>query len=604
MELAAKGRILNCDVTRQDIINAKEIFGPELGCLKGKTVRTASNQVQAGGLVPIPATIMAHYRKVVLCVDVMKVNKMPFLVTISRALKFGTVAWLKNAKADTILSHITGVRNVYIKRGFLLEVVKVDGQFEPLRGTLAEMGVTLNKCSREGHVPVAERRIHTLKERCRCICNTLPSKKLPGMLVVQMVSTCNFWLNIFPPKDGVSRDINPRELITGVKIDYNKHIQAEFGEYVQVHEEHNNSMQTQTTGAITTKPTGNAQGGHWFYSLTTGRMLDRCRWTPLPTPADVIERLSALAKANSVGMTFTNMQNEEYIDDAECDSDVDSDNDSDYDSDDASSDGDNDDYEDFIAGVDNNHPAPPDPPDANVNENYNNDEDTDENYHNDDASEDDNDNTSVAENEDDPSSDENDHDDAGSVPTNDADEAVVVPLPLKKLTDWAGAMPPVIHSRTRQQAQATVESLLTVSLPDWLQTEPNPEEWSIQKQENAETWTVVKAKAVKKQRKHRETILDQLLKQREAENKKKLRNKTKNAKRKLRLKNQKEDCNVPGLMIDEILEAEYEQKHGHPSPIPFGFNGCVPPKTKKSLLLQIETVNDFRGIMRPIWQLM
>jgi hypothetical protein len=132
------------------------------------------------------------------------------------------------------------------------------------------MGVTLNICSWEEHVPVAERRIRTLKERCRCICNTLPFKKLPGMLIVQMVSTCKVWLNIFPPKDGISRNINPRELITGVKIDYNKHIQAEFGEYVQVHEEHDNTMHTRTTGAIATKLTGNAQGGHWFYSLATG----------------------------------------------------------------------------------------------------------------------------------------------------------------------------------------------------------------------------------------------------------------------------------------------------------------------------------------------
>jgi hypothetical protein len=165
----------------------------------------------------------------------MKVNKMPFLVTISRAIKFGTVAWLKNVEADNILKQITYVRNIYIKRGFLLEIVEVDGQFEPLHGALSEMGVTLNRCSREEYVPVAERRIRTLKERCRCICNTLPFNKLPGMLVlvVQMLSTYNFWLNIFPPKDSISRNINPRELITRVKIDYNKHIQVEFGEYVK-----------------------------------------------------------------------------------------------------------------------------------------------------------------------------------------------------------------------------------------------------------------------------------------------------------------------------------------------------------------------------------
>jgi hypothetical protein len=135
--------------------------------------------------------------------DVMKVNKMPFLVTISRAIKFGTVAWLKSEKTDTILKHIKDVHNIYIKRGFLLEIVEVDEQFEPLRSALSEMGVTLNIFSREEHVPVAERRIRTLKEQCQCICNTLPFKKLPGMLVVQMVSKCNFWLNIFTPKYGI-----------------------------------------------------------------------------------------------------------------------------------------------------------------------------------------------------------------------------------------------------------------------------------------------------------------------------------------------------------------------------------------------------------------
>jgi hypothetical protein len=75
------------------------------------------------------------------------------------------------------------------------------------------------------------------------------------MLIVQMVSTCNFWLNIFPAKDGISRNINPIELITGVKIDYNKHIQADFGEYVQVQEEHDNTMHARTTGEIASEPT-------------------------------------------------------------------------------------------------------------------------------------------------------------------------------------------------------------------------------------------------------------------------------------------------------------------------------------------------------------
>jgi hypothetical protein len=120
LELANKGRIINCNVTRQDILNVEHIFGPDTGSLKGKTIRNASYQVQYGNMVPIPEIIMAHYRKVLLCVEVMKVNKMPFIVTIIRAIKFGTVSWLNNANTYTILKQIADLRNIYIKRGFLL----------------------------------------------------------------------------------------------------------------------------------------------------------------------------------------------------------------------------------------------------------------------------------------------------------------------------------------------------------------------------------------------------------------------------------------------------------------------------------------------------
>jgi hypothetical protein len=500
MQLAGSGRIKNCDVTRQDIVNAEDIFGPDKGSLQGKTVRKASDQVRSGGLVPIPATIMDHYRRIVLCVDVMKVNKIPFLVSISRAIKFGTVAWLKNTKGPAILECIRNVRNIYVKRGFILEIIEVDGQFEPLRGDLAEMGITLNKCSREEHVPVAERRIRTLKERCRSISNTLPFPKFPTRLTIQMVSTCNFWLNIFPPKDGISRNINPRELITGIQIDYNKHIRAEFGEYVQVHEEHDNSMNPRTTGAIATKPTGNAQGGHWFYSLTTGRMLDRMRWTPLPMPADVIARIATLAKNNPVGVNFTNMRNEPYEDNADTDSDDDSDDDdSDYDSDDDDSAGDDDDYNDFIAGVDRQDNA-----------------NADENPHNNDDDEEDNQDPH-GDNQD-PHEEEDPPDDAADPPAAENDDSEdttpVVPATLKKLADYNGVLPPIIGSRTRQQAQNTGESLFATEEPEWITPS-------------------------KKQRRIQRELQKQALRSAEEEAKKKLKNKTKNEKRRMKIKDRK-----------------------------------------------------------------
>jgi hypothetical protein len=55
-------------------------------------------------------------------------------------------------------------------------------------------------------------------------------------------------------------------------------------------------------------------------------------------PNDIITRIETLAKANPVGMNFTNMRNKIYADSEYEDSDnSDSDNDSDYDSNDDSS---------------------------------------------------------------------------------------------------------------------------------------------------------------------------------------------------------------------------------------------------------------------------
>jgi hypothetical protein len=94
-------------------------------------------------------------------------------------------------------------------------------------------------------------------------------------------------------------------------------------------------------------------------------------------PNDAIARVTTLAKNSPVGLHFTNMRNEEYADDEDSDSDADSDDDSNYDSDDDSSDDDDDDYDNFIEGVNRHNVNPPDPPDANVDEN-NNDEDEDD----------------------------------------------------------------------------------------------------------------------------------------------------------------------------------------------------------------------------------
>ena len=105
-----------------------------------------------------------------------------------------------------------------------------------------------------------------------------------------------FWLNSFPSDNGISRLQSPLMLVTGNGIDYNLHCKLECGSYVQTHEDHNNNMAPRTTGALVLCPTGNVQGGFYFYNLTTGCIISRRRGTSLPMPVEVIHVVHELAE--------------------------------------------------------------------------------------------------------------------------------------------------------------------------------------------------------------------------------------------------------------------------------------------------------------------
>lgn len=204
-------------------------------------------------------------------------------------------------------------------------------------------------------------------------------------MTVEMVYTQVFWWNMFPLRLGASQTQSPAKIILNRKLDFNAHCRVEFGEHVQTHEEHDNSMGPRTVGAIATRPTGNAQGGYYFIHLDTGRRITCKDWTSLPMSdlvKDQVHLLACRAKANKQ-LTFTNMRNEDLdelyagipgIDDDDIDQDAageadaadaknDSDDDSNYyepldDDSDDEDDSDSNDDNNEIPGVDNTAETP------------------------------------------------------------------------------------------------------------------------------------------------------------------------------------------------------------------------------------------------------
>ena len=91
-------------------------------------------------------------------------------------------------------------------------------------------------------------------------------------MVIALVKHAGRWLNNFCPKNGISKVLSPKTIITGVKPNYNKDCKLEIGAYVQVHQEYNPTNridQPRTDGAIALEATGNIQGSSWFLNFSS-----------------------------------------------------------------------------------------------------------------------------------------------------------------------------------------------------------------------------------------------------------------------------------------------------------------------------------------------
>ena len=167
--------------------------------------------------------------------------------------------------------------------------------------------------SAKEHVSEVERLIHIIKERARALRSRMPYKALPRPLVVGIVKHVGKWLNDFIPKNYISQSLSPRTLLAGERLDYNNHCRVEVGSYVQTHDEPqqlNNVNVARTIGAIALEHSGNIQGGYYFLSLTSGRIIKRRRWTETPITTDVINRVEALATNKTLALEFTNCHND------------------------------------------------------------------------------------------------------------------------------------------------------------------------------------------------------------------------------------------------------------------------------------------------------
>ena len=83
----------------------------------------------------------------------MFVNKIPFVISLGKNMKFTTIEKLVYWKAANLLKALYSIKSFYTNNKFFIKTLFMDNKFELLRGALQDEGITLNTTAADEHVP-------------------------------------------------------------------------------------------------------------------------------------------------------------------------------------------------------------------------------------------------------------------------------------------------------------------------------------------------------------------------------------------------------------------------------------------------------------------
>ena len=289
--------IKNNPITIEDVNIAEKVFGPDIGSLKGKSTRRKPIPV-VQDVIEIPPELITAQKNVVLCMDTMKVNGLPFLTTISKNIMYRTAEWASGTTGADYFKLLTNVIRIYISAGFRVQEIRCDREYASIKNKVEDhFNLQMNLANAQEHVPEAERNNRTLKERIRATFHRLPFNRLPAYAVKVMTMESARKLNFFPAKGGISPYYSPRMIMHHVNLDYNKHCAIPFGTYVQAVDDPDpkNTQAPRTLDCLYMRSNDNYQGGHELLDLRTGRAITRHKVRIVPITKNIIDLVHAMA---------------------------------------------------------------------------------------------------------------------------------------------------------------------------------------------------------------------------------------------------------------------------------------------------------------------
>ena len=259
--LVTSGGVLNCPYTTSDIWRADRIYGKDVPVLKGKsTVRHKVLDRTESVTRPLDQSQSVN------C-DIMFFRSEAYILAVIKPLNLIITVYVGGKTAQCSRNYqkaFVTIRDTVQSQGFSITYFLVDGEraLAALEGKIP--GITVYSAAQGHHVPVAERAIRVVKERCRCIDAALPYA-VPLRLARYEIYFVVGRINAIPRKSGGATSAS--EKFKGIKLDFIRDIRLGFGDYVQCINNigRKNTSAARTVGCIALCPTNNLPGSFMLW---------------------------------------------------------------------------------------------------------------------------------------------------------------------------------------------------------------------------------------------------------------------------------------------------------------------------------------------------
>ena len=116
-------------------------------------------------VIQVPKALLCEHRNVELCANIMYIQNMPFLTTISKNISYRTIKWIPDKTTDTLMKAFDTVFRIYNRAGFVITKLHCDPEFRHLQTVMMDVDIELQLCAAQEHVPEIERSIRVIKEQ-------------------------------------------------------------------------------------------------------------------------------------------------------------------------------------------------------------------------------------------------------------------------------------------------------------------------------------------------------------------------------------------------------------------------------------------------------